>query len=95
MEWRYDHINKEWELVDNGEIFCKLSIRESKKAIKKRFKIKVLIHKMLCGKKKSAELEKKKNIWYCLKEKSFKDNIELEKYIKTKQNELIRYLKNI
>ena len=94
MEWKYDNINKEWALTDGSDIFSKIVIKENIKAAKNKFKVKVLLHKMLCGKKKYTKLERKKNTWYVIKEKKFSDLSKLENYIKIKQNELLKYLSN-
>lgn len=94
MEWNYDSINKEWSLSDGNDIFCKVCIKKNEKAPVNKLKTKVLIHKMLCGKKKSYKMTKKNNTWYCIKEKRFNNNEEMEVYIDTKRKELLRYLKN-
>ncbi|HOK40522.1 MAG TPA: hypothetical protein PLD27_05730 [bacterium] len=95
MEWKFDNINNVWELVDNSEVFCKIVIQERKNNPKNKYRVKVIIHKMLCGKKRYKELEKKKNTWYSITEKKFKNIKELEKYINIKKKELIDYFKHI
>lgn len=94
MEWKYDNLNKEWNLGDDSDIFCKLVIKENKKSPANKYKVKVLLHKMLCGKKKSIQIKRKKHTWYSLKEKKFSELSQLESYIKIKQKELKKYLEN-
>ena len=88
MEWKFDNINKEWNLGDESDIFCKIAIKENPKAPTNKFKVKVLLHKMLCGKKKSIQIKRKKHTWYCTKERKFSDMSKAENYIKIKQKEL-------
>lgn len=94
MEWNFDNINNEWVLSEDADVFCKICIKKNDKAKKNKLKTKVLIHKMLCGKKKSNYLTKKNNTWFCIKEKKFSDKAGMEKYINVKKKDLKRYLNN-
>jgi len=90
MEWKEIPSEQKWVLHDSGDVAASI-FAVDKKNIKNRFQVKTIISAIYLGKKRFTRLEKNKRDWLSTRKK-FSNQEDRDNYIKTKKQELFKYI---
>jgi len=85
MEWIYDKLKKEWNLLFEGEAVVKIKMTETPKNKINKFKVRIYFSEFLLAKSKLKKVKQRNQTWAKQKIKKFETIKEMEKYIGQKK----------
>lgn len=89
MQWKYDTLLQEHQLVSDKSILAKIQMNATKKG---RYKVTTVISWIYYGKKLQNTMEKHKNEWVAYRKK-FKDKPRANDYIVRKKECVLKFIK--
>ncbi|HON55887.1 MAG TPA: hypothetical protein PLJ38_02600 [bacterium] len=88
MEWKFDNLKNEWNLIDNNDAIYKIKTIVKSKNPKNKFVIKSYYSIFLAGKHKAKLTEKKNQLWIKDTIRKFQNQKEHDDYLTEKKKQV-------